>query len=160
MSTIYLEHNLNSSCFCIHIHPLPCLPIRKYRYSMPKTVTPINFINYFILRNSYFIYGRVPFCRTIRFISKAIKFSYVCATFLLEGMAVANAAIRSDQIKNRKKSDRNSPSKEEIAAIYRIDNRTEVVNDFEKLQHIKFNKFQNELANKKRSNVNFIGELN
>uniref|UniRef100_A0A9J2Q4I9 Amino acid transporter transmembrane domain-containing protein n=1 Tax=Ascaris lumbricoides TaxID=6252 RepID=A0A9J2Q4I9_ASCLU len=52
--------------------------------------------------------------------------SYVCATFLLEGMAVANAAIRSDQLKNRKKSDRNPPSKEEIAAIYRIDNRTEV----------------------------------
>uniref|UniRef100_A0A915BT58 Amino acid transporter transmembrane domain-containing protein n=1 Tax=Parascaris univalens TaxID=6257 RepID=A0A915BT58_PARUN len=52
--------------------------------------------------------------------------SYVCATFLIEGMAVANAAVRSNKLKKREKSDPNPESKEELEEIYRIDKRMEV----------------------------------
>ncbi|VDM46383.1 unnamed protein product [Toxocara canis] len=49
--------------------------------------------------------------------------SYVCATFVIEGMAIANAAGRSSQLKCRKKGE---ATKKELAAIYNIDNRVEV----------------------------------
>uniref|UniRef100_A0A158PPK0 Transmembrane protein 104 homolog (inferred by orthology to a C. elegans protein) n=1 Tax=Anisakis simplex TaxID=6269 RepID=A0A158PPK0_ANISI len=59
------------------------------------------------------------------FMRKSYVYSYVCATFVIEGMAIANAATQTSRLIGRRRS---SITEHDISDAFKIKNRTEVSN--------------------------------